>query len=69
MNVKIGTGAEQFLFWEYLFRILGIHSLQCVQILEVEEKPLASSLNICPEDCCTKSYTYPNIGIGTSQIR
>jgi hypothetical protein len=29
MNVEIGTETPIFLFWEYLFQILGILSLQC----------------------------------------
>ncbi len=28
-NVEIGTEAPIFLFWEYLFQIFGILSLQC----------------------------------------
>jgi hypothetical protein len=29
MNVGIENGYEQFLFWEYLFKIFGTVSLQC----------------------------------------
>ncbi len=29
MNVEIGTETLIFLFWEYLFQIFGILSLQC----------------------------------------
>jgi hypothetical protein len=30
MNVEIGTVTAQFLFWEYLFQIFNIGSLQCM---------------------------------------
>jgi hypothetical protein len=36
MNVEIVTVATQFLFWEYLIRIFGIGSLQCVSTTSLE---------------------------------
>ncbi len=33
MNVGIGTVPAQSLFWEYLFRIFGTASLQCLVML------------------------------------
>jgi hypothetical protein len=33
MTLEIGTVAAQFLFWEYLFQILGVGSLQCIHHL------------------------------------
>ncbi len=38
MNVEIRTEAMQFLFWEYLFQIFGIVSLQCGRVFEVKSK-------------------------------
>jgi hypothetical protein len=35
MNVEIGTETQIFLFWEYLFKIFGILSLQCGYMLHV----------------------------------
>jgi hypothetical protein len=37
MNVEIGTEAPIFLFWEYLFQIFGILSLQCYPYLSNKE--------------------------------
>jgi hypothetical protein len=37
MNVEIGTVAAPTHFWEYLFRIFGIGSLQCIRVENIPE--------------------------------
>jgi len=43
MNVAIGTVATQFPFWEYLFPVCGIGSLQC----RVSEEKIFKKIRIC----------------------
>jgi hypothetical protein len=53
MNVEIGTEAPIFLFWEYLFKIFGILSLQCASCLLLNHVPDHTS---CPPlKPCTRS--------------
>jgi hypothetical protein len=33
MNVEIGTVAAHFISWDYLLRIFGIVSLQCMKLM------------------------------------
>ncbi len=48
MNAEIGTETPIFLFWEYLYQIFGILSLQCMA--PVHSNNIAS----LPQPCSTR---------------
>jgi hypothetical protein len=54
MDVEIGTEVPIFLFWEYMFKILGILSLQCVPAAA----GLYYSTKLFPENL---AYNYKNL--------
>ncbi len=58
MNVEIGIVAVLLLFWEYLFPIFGIGSLQCarrqVRIIEL------FYVNVCPFLISHRTLQEPN---------
>jgi hypothetical protein len=51
MNVEFRTEAALFLFWEYLFRIFGIVSLQCSAMPK-------STCILCFKDLLSNFYFY-----------
>jgi hypothetical protein len=38
MNVEIVTDASSFFFWEYLFPIFGIVSMQCIAVYPLQTR-------------------------------
>ncbi len=58
MNVEIATVAVQFLFWEYLVRILGIGFLQCSVM---EQKKISYSREVL-QDFLARNLTSGTVG-------
>jgi hypothetical protein len=53
MNIGIRTVAVQFLFWEYLFRIFVIVSLQCGGDEGCKPTPFHYIIPLCTKLWCT----------------
>ncbi len=59
MNVGIGTEAAQFLFWEYLLRIFGTVSLQCVAALRsIHTGKICAFLNVPRGNTCHPRWNH-----------
>jgi hypothetical protein len=58
MNVEIRTEALIFLFWEHLFQIFGILSLQCRNAVVLGRlSPWLCALESALADCSAASYS------------